>query len=77
MPNYKCQLISASKLILTFDGSVMPLCNSCGTKDCTNNVIKKDVAIFGLIKSLKLLMRHNEPYIVIMCEGFSPKTVKK
>ena len=47
---YKCQTVSVSQLSITFGGFFMPLCKTCGTKDCTNPIEKMEISILGVTK---------------------------
>ena len=63
--------LSLNKVPITSKEVVQSLCSSCKTRDCTNRVEWKDVAIFGIMKKYKLLIRISEPVIVLDCQGYS------
>ena len=67
---YKCQIISMSRLVLSHNGFVMPLCESCEVKDCTNPIEKTKVSILGITKKIKMFNKGFESKIVIKCEGY-------
>ena len=50
-----------------------PLCDKCGTKDCSNAIVLKEVSVFGINKKYKLCTRGEELFVVVDCEGFIPE----
>lgn len=68
---YKCKIISASKMLSTPLGFSMPLCNDCKTLDCTNPIEKKKVSVVGVVKELKMFSRGDHEYFVVSCVGYS------
>jgi len=53
-------------------GMVDPLCNFCKVSDCSHQIENRLISLVGVTKKWKLLVRGNEPYLVVECEGFSP-----
>lgn len=70
---YQCKMISAASLNVSPVGFVMPLCDNCKTKDCTNPIESKRFSVLGVIKKVRLYSRGTEPKMVVDCEGFIPK----
>ena len=68
---YRCRMISASSLTISGGGIVMPLCMTCGTKDCSNPIEKMRVSIFGVTKEIRMYNRGADPKMVIECEGYT------
>ncbi len=67
---YQCKMISATKLNVTPVGFIMPLCDSCKTKDCTNPIESMKTSILGVVKRIRMYNRGVEPRIVVECEGY-------
>jgi hypothetical protein len=72
--DYEAKTISLSKLLVGSTGVVEPLCNFCKTRDCTNPIEKKKVSVFGVQREYLVYMRHGDPYGVVDCRGFVPRT---
>lgn len=70
---YQCKMISATRLNVSPVGFVLPLCDSCKTKDCTNPIESMKFSILGVVKKVRLYNRGIEPRMVVDCEGFIPK----
>lgn len=70
---YKCQLVSMAQMLIGPDGLVMPLCNSCGTCDCSNPIENRQVSIMGLPKKCKIYSKGSSEYMVVSCVGYSKK----
>jgi len=70
---YQCKLVSASQLHVSPAGFISPLCDTCGTKDCSNPIESKKVSILGIVKRVRLYNRGNEPRMVVDCEGYIRK----
>ncbi len=68
---YKCQIVSASKMMATPLGFAMPLCDNCKTLDCTNPIEKKKVSVVGVVKEMKIFSRGENEYFVMSCTGYS------
>jgi hypothetical protein len=72
MSIYKCKTVPPDRLIVTHNGVYEPLCNSCGTKDCTNPIEYVQISIMGETKKWRLYRKANSnPSIVINCNGYS------
>jgi hypothetical protein len=71
--NYPCKCLTLNKLVPIDTGIVTGLCDMCDSNDCTNSIEKRKVSIFGVVKEHYVIMRGNEPSIVIQCEGFVGK----
>ena len=67
---YKCQTVSVSQLSITFGGFFMPLCKTCGTKDCTNPIEKMEISILGVTKKIETFNKGTDPRFVVQCEGY-------
>ena len=70
---YQCKMISATRLSVSPVGFVLPLCDSCKTKDCTNPIESIKFSILGVVKKVRLYNRGTEPKMVVDCEGFIQK----
>lgn len=70
---YNCKSIPVTKLVPSKKGFVTSLCDSCCTRDCENNIEKRQVSMLGIVKTMKLLVKSNDPYIVINCDGYTNK----
>ena len=68
---YKCTSFSFSKMLPTKDGFLEPLCNTCKTLDCENDIEITKVSILGITVENKLLSKKDDPHIVVSCEGYS------
>lgn len=69
---YDCQTVSVDKSFATPDGFLEPLCNSCGSTDCTNPIKEKIVSVAGINKKLRLYVV-SESLIrqVVSCKGYA------
>jgi hypothetical protein len=67
---YRCQAISILQMNIGPKGFIMPICESCKTKDCTNPIEKKKVSICGVTKIVKVINRSGDYKYVIFCEGY-------
>ncbi len=67
---YKCKIISINQLIASTQGFVMPLCQSCKTRDCSNPIEKKKISIVGIKKEMRAYCRGNNVSFVVNCEGY-------
>ncbi len=70
---YRCKMIDASRLNVGPTGFILPLCDSCRTKDCTNPIESKKVSLVGIVKKIRLYNRGVDPKIVVECEGYIKK----
>ena len=68
---YRCRTVPLTGLIVSHDGFVKPLCESCKTLDCTNPIEKHKVSIVGVVKSIKVYIRGKQVYFVVDCQGYS------
>lgn len=68
---YKCEIVSASKLIATPLGFISSLCDKCKTLDCSNPIEKKKMSVIGIQKEVRVLVRGGFDYYVCSCQGFS------
>jgi len=69
---YECQLASLSKMLYGKDGIVLPLCNFCKSKDCTNTIQTTDLSILGVTIKCRVYVRFDNFYAVTKCDGFLP-----
>ena len=68
---YDSTTASLSRLIITPNGRVMPLCEGCLTADCSHQIEYRTVSIFGINERIKCMINGGEPAIVIDCKGFT------
>ena len=69
---YKCQTVKMDRMIVSSQGFINPICESCVTEDCTNPIEKRKVSIIGVTKEVRIYSRGNEPRFVVQCEGYMP-----
>lgn len=67
---YRCRSLPLTKLIPTNKGFMKPLCNYCQTLDCENSIEIKKISLLGVNMEIKLLVKNDDAYMVIDCEGF-------
>jgi hypothetical protein len=68
---YEVQLAPIDKAIVTPNGFLEPLCNTCSAPDCTNPIRDKMVAIAGVAKKHRLYMVNgNIIRQVANCKGY-------
>lgn len=67
---YRCKTIPIGKVPVGPRGVILPLCNTCQCKDCTNPIQSFEISIQGATQKHRIYMRNDEPYFVIICEGF-------
>ena len=60
-------------MVATHKGFLVPLCESCQTEDCENLIETRKISILGVNKDIKFLVKGNDVYIVISCEGYTNK----
>jgi len=70
---YKCKMISAVRLNVSPAGFILPLCDSCASRDCTNPIESLSFSVLGVIRKVRLYNRGSEPRIVVDCEGYINK----
>ena len=58
------------RLAISSYGFVMPLCESCKIRDCTNPIEKVKTSIVGINKEIKMYSRGTNYGFVIQCEGY-------
>jgi len=63
-------------MIATPKGFLDPLCNSCQTLDCENDIELKKISLIGITIEAKLLDKKDESYMVIACEGYIDSNAK-
>lgn len=71
MNNYKCKLIPLDRLPIGPMGPIVPLCNNCETKDCSNPIEPVSVTVFGSKVNWKVYKKKGGTSIVAQCEGYS------
>ena len=69
---YKCQTIGMDRMAIGTNGFFSPICETCGTQDCTNPIEKTKVSVLGVVKEIKIYNRGREPRLVVQCEGYMP-----
>lgn len=67
---YECSIVSLDKLMFSPGGFVSPLCDQCSIGDCTNNIENREISIIGVIQKHKVLIKGNNIYFVVKCDGF-------
>lgn len=67
---YRCKSTLISSLLAGPTGFIQPLCNSCGTKDCTNPIEKTKISILGITKIYRVYCKGSDHNFVIQCEGY-------
>ena len=72
---YRTKVCSISSAPISAAGPIRSLCTFCKNKNCSNNIVKKSISIFGMNEQQKLLMRANDYYCVVDCEGFSSESI--
>jgi len=68
---YKCTTIDMSRLNVGPKGFVMPICEICKTKDCSNPIEKTKISILGVKKEIRVFSRGIGAKFVVKCEGFT------
>ena len=68
---YDCQTVSLTKLILTPQGRVTPLCATCQTADCSHRIEYRTVSVFGINEKIKCIVTGGDPALVIDCRGYT------
>ena len=69
---YKCQTVKLDRMIVTPQGFINSICESCKTSDCSNPIETRKISIIGVTKEVKIYSRGNEPRFVVQCEGYMP-----
>ncbi len=68
---YEVQLAPIDKVIVTPQGVLEPLCNSCSSPDCSNPIQEKSVSIVGRMQKNRLyVMNENIVRQVVACKGY-------
>ncbi len=70
---YRCKMINASRLNVGPSGYILPLCDSCRTRDCTNPIERIKLSLVGIVRKVRLYNRGREPRMVVECEGYIKK----
>ena len=74
MAKYECRTVPLSSLIIGPRGVVIPLCNTCASADCENNIQWKTLSIFGRNQKFKVIEKNMlGPQAVIQCLGYVQK----
>jgi len=68
--NYRYKSTRLDHVLVTPVGPFCGLCEMCKSMDCTNNVENRKVCIMGSVRDIRLIIRGDEPSVVIFCEGF-------
>ncbi len=69
---YKCKTIPAHSLNVSPMGFISPLCDSCGSKDCSNPIESVRFSVIGATREVRLYSRGADYRMVVECEGFLP-----
>jgi hypothetical protein len=72
MAEYDCNLVPLNKMIYGKDGMILPLCNSCKAKDCTNPIQFTEISLLGIKIKCKAFVRFSNFYAVTKCTGYLP-----
>jgi len=67
---YECSVVSLDKLLFKPGNLAFSLCDKCEIKDCTNNIENREISIMGVTQKHKVLIKGNNVYLVVKCEGF-------
>ncbi len=68
---YKTQLLSLVNTPIGHKGVLLSLCDTCKTRDCDHVIEKNKVSIFGINSEYRMLVKGNQKYFVVSCEGYS------
>ena len=68
---HDCKAIPLVQVVVGPMGIVEPLCDVCGTLDCTNPIEKRKVSIVGVVKKKRVLVRGSSIFFVVECSGFT------
>jgi hypothetical protein len=71
--SFEVKTIPLSRLIISSQGLIEPLCNSCARADCPLNIIDCPVSVVGINKKFKLLEKNGDKLMVYKCDGYKPK----
>jgi len=73
---YEVQLAPIDKTVLTPEGFLEPLCNSCSAIDCTNPIKEMSVSVAGVVKKNRYYVA-SESMIrqVVNCKGYQGNVV--
>jgi len=69
---YKCKVVPISQLMASTKGFIMPLCQDCRTRDCSNPIEKTSISILGVKKELRAYIRGSNVNFVVSCDGYMP-----
>lgn len=69
--NFKTKNIPLSSLIISVNGIIYPKCDTCTSDQCDNPIENCNVAIQGVIKKMRLMVKNHNPSAVIECEGYT------
>lgn len=70
MQKYNLRSVSLSKMVLSTEGVVKPLCDTCKTLDCGHQIEYRTVSLFGINTKMRCAINGGTPSIVIDCDGF-------
>lgn len=71
---YPCRSVTLMQVPRTIDGSIKePLCNTCASRDCENNIEKRKVSLPGGQKQWRVLMAGRNVQFVVQCEGYQSR----
>jgi len=74
MSNYKCKLVPLTRLLVSPQGVMQPLCNTCSTRDCENPIQPQIVTVLGKNTEWKIYKKHTAASAVVSCAGYSNDT---
>jgi hypothetical protein len=67
---YKTVSLPINQIIVKRGVIVESLCNKCESRDCENFIEKKQISIYGLVQTWRLINKSNSYEIVVDCEGY-------
>ena len=67
---YKCKTMTIAQINVGPNGFIMPICETCDTRDCTNPIEKTKISILGVTKEIRIFSRGTEQRFVVQCEGY-------
>ena len=62
--------VPLTKPVLNQNGVMAPLCNTCTQTECSYNIRKKSVSIFGKTVEWHVYLAGNQVYQVVACAGY-------
>ncbi len=57
---YAVETVPVDRVVVTPEGLLEPLCNTCCCPDCTNPIEARQVSRMGILKELRLYIVHEQ-----------------